>query len=215
MKSWRLKIVALTWLHGGHQTAPQYRNTGLLSALAWMNAASTSPLRQAIPASCAASDFSATRCVAAGEAASLVLGLGGVVGSGVLVHAQRASAKAIGSNLIFMASGEPARKNGWQYYAPIAPAGPRERLQRTNTILKSSYSKVRHPLIPAHVSRDNNFVATARVHFTRWPGSRIIQSSTLEARMKRDMRYPKLAAALALAAASAAGLAQTQSHPTS
>ena len=29
MKSWRLKIVAITWLHGGHQIAPQYRNTGL------------------------------------------------------------------------------------------------------------------------------------------------------------------------------------------
>jgi hypothetical protein len=26
-------------------------------------------------------------------------------------------------------------------------------------ILKSSYSKLRHPLIPAHVARDNNFWA--------------------------------------------------------
>ena len=33
--------------------------------------------------------------------------------------------------------------------------------------------------------------------------------------MKRDMRYPKLAAALALAVASGAGFAQTQSQPTS
>ena len=51
MKSWRLKIVALTWLHGGHQIAPQYRNTGLFSARAAAKAASTSPFRQAMPAS--------------------------------------------------------------------------------------------------------------------------------------------------------------------
>src|ERR1035437_4397622 len=35
MKSCRLNTVALIWLHGGHQTAPQYRNTGLFCALAW------------------------------------------------------------------------------------------------------------------------------------------------------------------------------------
>ena len=51
MKSWRLKIVALTWLHGGHQVAPQYRNTGFPSAFAATKAASTSPLRHAMPAS--------------------------------------------------------------------------------------------------------------------------------------------------------------------
>src|SRR5271155_108173 len=49
MKSWRLNRGALTWLQGGHQTAPQYRNSGLLSALAARKAASTSPLRQAMP----------------------------------------------------------------------------------------------------------------------------------------------------------------------
>src|SRR5208282_148655 len=53
MKSCRLNSVALTWLQGGHHTAPQYRNSGLLSVLAATKAASTSPLRQAIPSPCA------------------------------------------------------------------------------------------------------------------------------------------------------------------
>src|SRR5215472_4005979 len=41
MKSWRLKSVALTWLHGGHHFAPQYMKTGLCSSRAAANAAST------------------------------------------------------------------------------------------------------------------------------------------------------------------------------
>ncbi len=52
MKSRRLNTVALTWLHGGHQVAPQYRNSGLRAARASANAASTSPVRHAIPSSC-------------------------------------------------------------------------------------------------------------------------------------------------------------------
>src|SRR5271154_1467794 len=54
IKSCRLNMVAFTWLQGGHQTAPQYRNRGLLSALAATKAASTSSLRQAMPSACAA-----------------------------------------------------------------------------------------------------------------------------------------------------------------
>ena len=41
MKSARLNTVALTWLQGGHQAAPQYRNTGFFSARALAKAAST------------------------------------------------------------------------------------------------------------------------------------------------------------------------------
>src|SRR3569832_592379 len=42
MKSARWNSVAFTWLHGGHQTAPQYRNTGLPAARAPAKARSTS-----------------------------------------------------------------------------------------------------------------------------------------------------------------------------
>src|SRR6266540_2555719 len=100
MKSWRLKSVALTWLHGGHHTAPQYRNSGLLSALAPTNAASTSPLRHAMPSACAATatlDDGATpvaggaaRCAASGGATA-ALGLGG---SGVWGQAASARVRA-------------------------------------------------------------------------------------------------------------------------
>ena len=41
-KSWRLKSVALSWLHGGHQLAPQYSSTGLFRALASAKARSMS-----------------------------------------------------------------------------------------------------------------------------------------------------------------------------
>src|SRR4051812_11551757 len=41
-KSAREKSVALTWLQGGHHTAPQYRNTGLPDCLASAKALSTS-----------------------------------------------------------------------------------------------------------------------------------------------------------------------------
>src|SRR6266571_3441424 len=89
MKSWRLKSVALTWLQGGHHTAPQYRNSGLWSVLAATNAASTSSLRQAMPSSWTdAGAFEAATLVspAAGAAAEGALG-----GSGAGEHA--ASAK--------------------------------------------------------------------------------------------------------------------------
>src|SRR5438552_17043264 len=102
MKSWRLKSVALTWLHGGHHTAPQYRNSGLWSALAATNAASTSPLRQAMPSPCAAAAApgegaapvvaGAATCaasVAVGAAAAFGLG-----GSAVCGHAASASVRA-------------------------------------------------------------------------------------------------------------------------
>ena len=42
MKSCRLNKVALSWLHGGHQAAPQYSSSGFLSLRAWVNARSMS-----------------------------------------------------------------------------------------------------------------------------------------------------------------------------
>src|SRR5512137_1091048 len=42
MNSGRVKIVLLTWLHGGHQTAVQNRNTGWLRDFASSKARSTS-----------------------------------------------------------------------------------------------------------------------------------------------------------------------------
>ena len=39
---------ALSWLHGGHQTAPQYSSTGLPLSAASAKASSTSPWRQAM-----------------------------------------------------------------------------------------------------------------------------------------------------------------------
>src|SRR5271167_1540725 len=84
MKSWRLNRVALTWLQGGHQTAPQYRNSGLLSALAATNAASTSSLRQAMPSACAA------EAGCDGVPALAAVGPAGWGGSGACEHATKA-----------------------------------------------------------------------------------------------------------------------------
>jgi hypothetical protein len=42
MKSWRVKMVLFTWLHGGHQAADQNRNTGWLADFARSKALSTS-----------------------------------------------------------------------------------------------------------------------------------------------------------------------------
>src|SRR5438105_10624094 len=106
MKSWRLKIVALTWLQGGHHTAPQYRNSGFPSARALLKAASTSPFCHAMPDSSRAT-VAVTALVEAVGAASVVFGLGGLVGSGVLVHATSASTKASGASMSFMMLGIP------------------------------------------------------------------------------------------------------------
>ncbi|KAG1428930.1 hypothetical protein G6F57_023169 [Rhizopus arrhizus] len=48
MKAGSLNRPALSWLQGGHQTAPQYRRTGLPLSAASANASSTSPWRQAM-----------------------------------------------------------------------------------------------------------------------------------------------------------------------
>src|SRR5271167_767132 len=85
MKSWRLNRVALTWLQGGHQTAPQYRNSGLLSALAARKAASTSPLRQAMPSAWAAKAGSGAGLLPVAAVAAEGWG-----GSGACVHATSA-----------------------------------------------------------------------------------------------------------------------------
>src|SRR6187397_1771473 len=94
MKSCRLKSVALTWLHGGHQSAPQYRKTGFDCARASPNAASTSAsvdaLRQAMPAA------SATAC---GAAARFAAGVAAAVdaaaeGSGAFEQAPSSNASA-------------------------------------------------------------------------------------------------------------------------
>jgi hypothetical protein len=94
MKSWRLKIVDITWLQGGHHFAPQYRNTGLPSAFAAANAASTSPFRQAMPAvscagACAAAGAGEATC---GAAAELGEGVPVTGGSGDFEHATSAAA---------------------------------------------------------------------------------------------------------------------------
>ena len=91
MKSWRLKIVALTWLQGGHQIAPQYRNTGLFSARAAAKAASTSPFRQAMPASACAAATGAG-CAASAGGATFVAPVAAVFPeSGAFEQAARAS----------------------------------------------------------------------------------------------------------------------------
>jgi hypothetical protein len=97
MKSWRLKIVALTWLQGGHHVAPQYRNTGLPAALASANAASTSSLRQAIPDSSGA--------IAAGVAGTAAFDAGGLAdgaGSGDFEQAASPNATSKTANLSVM-----------------------------------------------------------------------------------------------------------------
>src|SRR5436190_24323018 len=81
MKSWRLNSVALTWLQGGHHTAPQYRNSGLLSDFAARNAPSTSSLRQAMPSACPADSAAETLGPGAAGAAA-ARGFGGSVGCG-------------------------------------------------------------------------------------------------------------------------------------
>jgi len=48
MKAGSLNRPALSWLHGGHQTAPQYSSTGLPLSAASAKASSTSPWRQAM-----------------------------------------------------------------------------------------------------------------------------------------------------------------------
>src|SRR6185369_15727598 len=77
MKSGRLNTADLSCLQGGHHCAPQYSSTGLLDACADLNAASTSPLNQAMPGAsectCARSGAAAGFAVtgaAAGDAAS-------------------------------------------------------------------------------------------------------------------------------------------------
>src|SRR6185295_1874776 len=59
MKSGRLNTADLSCLQGGHHSAPQYSNTGLLDARADLNAALTSPLNQAMPSPCSRCDASA------------------------------------------------------------------------------------------------------------------------------------------------------------
>ncbi|KAG1250273.1 hypothetical protein G6F68_012887 [Rhizopus microsporus] len=48
MKAGSLNRPALSWLQGGHQTAPQYRSTGLPLSAASANASSTSRWRRAM-----------------------------------------------------------------------------------------------------------------------------------------------------------------------
>src|SRR6476620_4297713 len=94
MKSWRLKSVALTWLHGGHHLAPQYTNTGLFSLRALAKAASTSASlaawRQAMPASACSG---AALAVGAGAAAVVPVAGDAALGAG-LSQATSASAAA-------------------------------------------------------------------------------------------------------------------------
>src|SRR4030095_17271120 len=97
MKSRRVKIVALTSLQGGHQTAPQYRKSGLFSLLARANAASTSPVSHAMA------------CSACGAAAATVSGVGSAAlggGSDVFEQATRRSAGTSGeqSRMAFLPS---------------------------------------------------------------------------------------------------------------
>src|SRR6185369_2568661 len=84
MKSWRLKSVALTWLHGGHHLAPQYMKTGLCSSRAAAKAAST---WASLAASCHAMPCAAAvACVATAVAVtrSVVVAAGGGVAPGAM-----------------------------------------------------------------------------------------------------------------------------------
>src|SRR5262245_35731847 len=92
MKSWRLKIVAITWLQGGHHFAPQYRNTGLPSAFAAANAPSTSPLRQATPALSCACEAGVVAGAAVAGGVPAAEGLGVAAGSGDLEQAASTAA---------------------------------------------------------------------------------------------------------------------------
>src|SRR4030095_2855005 len=97
MKSRRVKIVALTSLQGGHQTAPQQRKSGLFSLFARANAASTSPVSHAM--ACSACGAAAATLSVAGSAA-----LGG--GSDVFEQAtsRRAKTSDEASTIVFMTS---------------------------------------------------------------------------------------------------------------
>src|SRR5512143_2690202 len=94
-------MVAFTSLHGGHHVAPQYRNSGLLSALAFAKAASTSPVSQAITGSACAA---AGTALAAADFASGVAAAVAVGASGVLEHAptSNARARAMGRKAVFI-----------------------------------------------------------------------------------------------------------------
>ena len=97
MKSGRLKTVALIWLQGGHHTAPQYRSTGLLSALALAKMASMlapSGLTQWMTAGILA--------VPPAAVASGVAGAKGATASGALEHATSHNGVAIPSTMARM-----------------------------------------------------------------------------------------------------------------
>jgi hypothetical protein len=95
MKSGRVKMVLLTWLHGGHQTAVQNRNTGRLRAFASSKARSTS-----------ATDCGRTHWipVAAGFGAAAAVGLPGA--SGAFEHAVSSASSATSNRdrLMFVTS---------------------------------------------------------------------------------------------------------------
>src|SRR6185369_663147 len=97
MKSARGKMVAFTWLHGGHHTAPQYRNSGLPLALACSKAPSTSAsvlaFTQLMP-SCALAWAMAVGAAEAAEAAADAGSAGAAAGSGFFEQAQRRAATA-------------------------------------------------------------------------------------------------------------------------
>src|SRR5215470_16835415 len=98
-KSWRLKIAAFTWLHGGHQMAPQYRNTGRRCTRASAKAASTSPLRHAIAPSLCVGWATPVTAEAAVLAACSAEG-GGFGGSAGREHAAMSAAAATDTSVI-------------------------------------------------------------------------------------------------------------------
>src|SRR5450432_4905188 len=106
MKSWRLKIVALTWLQGGHQTAPQYKNTGLSCFFATAKAASTSPLYQPMPESSSAGFEIALLVNDAGAALAAVAACEGMR----IAPAEKARATMKLRNRVFMSG---PNKLGW------------------------------------------------------------------------------------------------------
>jgi hypothetical protein len=75
-KSCRLKKVALSWLHGGHQVAPQYSKTGFFCSRAWAKARSMSA------------------SAAAGTHATLVEGRPGAAKAGAPARASTSTAAA-------------------------------------------------------------------------------------------------------------------------
>ena len=190
-KSWRLKMVAFTWLHGGHQTAPQYRNRGFPWTFAAAKAASTSPDCQAIPCSAFAFVESAASFFAA-VASAVGGGLATKADSGAFEHAVANSetTRTATSDVLFMAvfrEGPRAVRNFTRFRRRRGSA-PATRVD----IMSGRPTPTRAPRSPARVPRAARAARWSRIV----PDSAATTARVGAAGRAKRLQHPALDAAL-------------------